>query len=139
MASAASWALSRDDGIFRAVPGLEQWEQKPERKQRGGIEENRQDRRGERRRAETPIDLASTGRRERLLGGWWWSRKEEGNSEVKGVGRKWFGCGGRCSVSFGNGVVGSQVVAWEAGGKSGLQMPGARLCGSLPAWGVPER
>lgn len=36
--------------------------------QREGMEENRQDRRGERRQAETLIDLASMGRRERLLG-----------------------------------------------------------------------
>jgi hypothetical protein len=49
------------------------------------------------------------------------------------VGRKWLSCrAGRCGVSFGTPVVGSQVVAWEAGNKGGLQMPGARLCGSLP-------
>jgi hypothetical protein len=66
LASAGSWAPSRDNGIFRVVPSLEQWEQKPGRKQREGMEENRQDRREERRQAETLIDLASKGRRKRL-------------------------------------------------------------------------
>lgn len=53
LASAVSWALSRDNGIFRVVPSLEQWEQKPGRKRREGMEENR--------RAEMLIDLASLG------------------------------------------------------------------------------
>lgn len=52
------------------------------------MEENRQDRRGERRQAETLTDLASVGSGEKLLGERCRSRKEESNGEVKGVGRK---------------------------------------------------
>lgn len=34
----------RDNGLFRVVSGLEQWEQKPGRKQRKGLRESWQDR-----------------------------------------------------------------------------------------------
>lgn len=106
-------------------------ETRKEAEGRHGREQARQE--GERRQAETLIDLASMWRRERLRGGWCWSREEKGDSEVRGVGRKWFSCrAGRWSVSFRTGVVGSQLVAWEAGDKNELQKPGARLCGSLP-------
>lgn len=48
LASAGSQALSillepRDNGIFRFVPVLEQWEQKPGRKQRKDLERSSRD------------------------------------------------------------------------------------------------
>lgn len=48
LASAGSQAFSillepRDKGIFRFVPVLEQWEQKPGRKQRKGLERSSRD------------------------------------------------------------------------------------------------